>query len=93
MSLIFRFAAQAWAEMRAEFKVVREAAYRTALDDCNGVLLNARGKAARIDPYSLFMGQTARAYAYASDELRDHWATHTRPTLHEFERQTFEPAA
>ena len=93
VSLTFRYAAQAWALMRAEFEVVREAAYRAASDDCNGVLLNARGKRAGIDSYSLFMGQTARAHAYASEELREHWTTHTRPTLCEFERQTFEQAA
>lgn len=90
MSAIFTYAAQSWRAMRADFEVVREAAYRTALDDCNGVLLNARGKKADIDPYSLFMGPEARAHAYASRELIDHWATHTRPTLAAYERQLFE---
>lgn len=93
MSAIFTFAAESWASMRAEFEVVREAAYRAAADDCNGVLLNARGKAAGIDAYSLFMGNETRAHAYASRELIDHWSTHVRPTLAEFERQLFEPAA
>ena len=91
MSALFALAAQQWRSMRADFEIVRESAYRAALDDCNGVLLNARGKKAGIDPYSLFMGNHARAYAYASRELADHWATRPRPTLAEFERQMFEP--
>jgi len=91
MSALFALAAGQWRAMRAEFEVVREAAYRAAADDCNGVLLNARGKKAGVDPYSLFMGTTARAYAYASRELIDHWSTHPRPTLAAFERQMLEP--
>ena len=91
MSALFALAAGQWRAMRADFEVVREAAYRTASEDCNGVLLNARGKAAGVDAYSLFMGTAARAYAYASRELVDHWSTHPRPTLAAFERQMLEP--
>lgn len=69
-----------------EFQLYREHAYRTAETETNGVLLNARGKAAGIDPYSLFHGPAQRAYAYASEELIEHWTIYPRPVFEEFER-------
>lgn len=84
------FAAEHWHAMRAEYEVVRESAYRQALDATNGVLLNARGKAAGVDPYSLFMGNEVRALAYASEELVEHWQRHPRVTLAAYEAQTYE---
>lgn len=72
------------AEALAAFEDARLAAYVLAETECNAHMLNARGQAAGIDPYSLFQGTSARAYAYASEELVDHWRTRTRPIQREF---------
>lgn len=82
-----RLAIAQWRVMRAEYEIVREAAYERAETACNGVLLNARGKKAGIDAYSLFMGNETRAHAYASEELIDHWAQYPRLTFEAFEQQ------
>lgn len=86
----FGFAAEAWRAIRADFEVYREGAYELAETETNGVLLNERGKAAGIDPYSLFIGPEVRAYAYASEELIDHWTRWGRMTFTEWERQHYE---
>lgn len=90
MSLHVKLAIAAWRETRAEFEVVREAAYSRAVEATNGALLNRRGIEAGIDTYSLFIGSNIRAYAYASRELVDHWAEYPRITYDQFERQTME---
>jgi len=90
MSLHVTVAIEAWRRTRADFELVREAAYTAAIDATNGKLLNRRGEKAGIDTYSLFIGPAIRAYAYASEELIEHWATTPRITYAEFERQTFE---
>lgn len=87
MSAIFKLAAANWRAMRAEYENYREAAYERAETACNGVLLNERGKKAGVDAYSLFMGNEVRAYAYASEELVDHWARYPRLTFAAFEQQ------
>jgi hypothetical protein len=89
-SVHFAMAIEAWRNTRAEFEIVREAAYVKALDATNGKLLNRRGEKAGIDTYSLFIGPAIRAYAYASEELIEHWSTVPRITYAEFERQTLE---
>jgi len=89
MSPIFRVAAAQWHSMRKEYENFREGAYRRAETDCNGALLNARGKARGVDAYSLFMGTETRALAYASEELVEHWSRYPRMTLADFERQWF----
>lgn len=76
-----------WRLLRAEYDLYLEAAYDAALEGCSGVLLNERGRRAGIDARSLFMGQRARAYAYASEELRDWWDAHPRVTFQDFEAQ------
>lgn len=90
MSRIFALAASHWRSLQAEYETYREGAYERAETECNGVLLNQRGKKAGIDPYSLFMGNEARAHAYASEELIEHWSRHPRLTFAEFERQHLE---
>lgn len=90
MSALFKAAANGWRVMRADFEIQREGAYLRAETACNGKLLNDRGRRAGIDPYSLFIGASARAYAYASEELIDHWARYPRLTLAEFEAQSFD---
>lgn len=77
-------------QLRLEFQDYQEHAYREAETETNGVLLNRRGKRAGIDPYSLFSGSDARARAYASEELIEHWLRHPRPVFEEFEAQARE---
>ncbi|MBF4574702.1 hypothetical protein [Frondihabitans sp. VKM Ac-2883] len=92
-SALFALAAGQWHTMRAEYEQIRENAYQRAEEATNGYLLNARGKRAGIDPYSLFMGNRARAYAYASEELIAHWEKHPRLTLADWEAQSIEREA
>lgn len=77
-------------DLRMEFQDLLEAKQQQAERDCNGVLLNARGRAARVDAASLFYGPRARVDAYASEELRDWFARYGRVTFEEFERQAAE---
>jgi hypothetical protein len=90
MSIYFEQALDLWRSARAEYELHLEAAYERAEHETNGVLLNARGKAKGIDAYSLFMGNEARAMAYASEELVLHWAEHPRITFAQFEQQRAE---
>lgn len=90
MSAIFKQAAATWHAARAEFEIVREAAFARAVNEIDGALLNARGRAKGIDPYSLFIGPEIRAQAYASEELIEHWARYPRPQWGRFERQYIE---
>lgn len=53
-----------------------------------GHLLNQRGRAAGIDPLSLFSGPTNRARAYASEELKRFWERNRRSTWTQFEAET-----
>lgn len=76
-----------WRECRAEYDEVLYAQYERAAEACRDCLLNARGRAKDIEPLSLFMGPAIRAYAYASEELIEHWLTHPRTTFAAFERQ------
>ena len=87
MSAIFALAADEWRRMKEQYDLYHEAAYEQAETACNGVLLNERGKKAGVDAYSLFKGPWARARAYASEELIEHWSRHPRLTVAEFERQ------
>lgn len=71
-------------ECRAEFEDYRFAEYMRAEEACRGALLNRRGRDAGIDALDLFMGNGARATAYASDELREWWVVNGRPTFQSF---------
>ncbi|MFD8005843.1 hypothetical protein [Streptomyces mirabilis] len=63
-----------------------------AEEDCNGYLLNKKGQAAGWSAQSLFRGPARIAYANASDELKEWWATHGRLTQAEFiEKATGQP--
>lgn len=73
------------ATMRDEFETYRHSLYERAADECRGVLLNARGRAQGIDPYSLFIGPAVRVAAYGSEELVEWFKTNGRPTVDEFE--------
>jgi hypothetical protein len=62
----------------------RDEVYREWLHAENGiqgaVMLNRTGKAAGIDERSLFTGPESRVNKYASDELKEWFESHPRPT-------------
>ena len=87
MSALIAEGFAAWRECRADYELAMDAAYERAASECNDRLLNNRGQAAGITSRSLFMGSHNRAYAYASEELRDHWQRYPRITFEAFERQ------
>lgn len=93
MSLIYEAAIAEWRRTRADYSLFLEAQHRAASAVCNGALLNARGRAAGVSSFSLFMGPWARAKAYASEELIEFWDTSRRVTFAEFERQSYDDAA
>jgi hypothetical protein len=74
-----------WRECRQAFELYRQAAFEAAHEATNGVLLNRRGQAKGIDPWSLFIGSNVRAYAYASEELQRWWDEHPRQSFEAFE--------
>lgn len=77
------------------FNAVTRAAFRDeqqrlAIDAeaaTNGYMLSKAGKAAGIDPWTLFGGSEAAARKYASPELKQYWDTHGRPTVSEFQQR------
>lgn len=79
-----------WRECRSDFELYRMDAYEKASEFCRGRLLNRRGQKARIDDYSLFIGNEAHARAYASEELIEWWERNPRPVYERFERQWVE---
>lgn len=89
-SLTFQYAIAQWRSLRAEFELYREAQHAAASHACNGVLLNADARARGIDSYSLFIGPSARAERWASEELREWWASNGRMTFQDFESQALE---
>lgn len=90
MSAIYRQAATMWHEMRAEFELTLEAAYAKAEGSTNACMLNARGWAEGIDPYSLLTGPYVRVQAFGSPELIEHFGNVGRPSLERFEREWLE---
>lgn len=64
--------------------------YMKAEDDCRGQLLNKRGKAAGIDPATLFEGPAHVARAYASRELIQWWGRHGRTTYRQWRYAWFQ---
>lgn len=87
MSEHFERALADWREARAAFDDYLLSAYEAAADACRDALVNAAGRAKGIDPMSLFMGNRARAYAYASEELIEFWDENPRMPFVEFEKQ------
>lgn len=73
--------------MRADFELYRHSRFLRAHTELRGELLNARGRAARIDAGTLFMGPWSRVELYASEELQGWFAQHGRLTVDEFETQ------
>lgn len=73
--------------MRADFELYRHSRFLRAHTELRGELLNAAGRASRIDSGSLFMGPWTRVDRYASEELKGWFAQHGRITVEEFEAQ------
>lgn len=90
MSLILDEAFARLAELRAEFALVRQAAYDRAAEATRGAMLNERGRRAGIDAFDLFRSNEATAVAYASPELLEHWHRYPRLTFDQYELQMME---
>lgn len=87
MSAIFREAALQYREMRQEFELVLEAAYRKAEEGSGGAMLNALGRSEGVTAYSLLMGPWRRVEKYASPELIEYFQQHGRPSVSDFESE------
>lgn len=87
MSAIMDAAFETYRTMRADFELYRHASFLRAHTELRGELLNATGRAAGIDPVSLFMGPWSRVERYASEELKSWFTQHRRLTVGEFEAQ------
>lgn len=87
MSEHFERALADWREARAAYADLLNAQYEQAAEACREALVNDVGRRKGIEPISLFMGNKARAYAYATPELIEWWETHPRVPFVEFERQ------
>jgi Protein of unknown function (DUF3631) len=74
-------------DSREEWHRMAHAQWLQAERECCGVLVNARGRAAGIDPFSLWSGPEHRAEIYASEELREWWRTHGRIDITTWQRQ------
>ena len=77
----------AWRECREEYDRWLLVAYERAAEACKDRLVNERGRRARVEPLSLFLGPWVRAKAYASPELLEHWESFPRVTFAEFEHR------
>lgn len=90
MSTIMDAAFETYRAMRADFEHYRHSRFVRAHTELRGELLNAAGRAARIDPATLFLGPKSRVNRYASEELKAWFAEHGRLTVKEFETQWWE---
>lgn len=90
MSAIFTRASQQWRDMRSDYERYVDAAYTKALEACDGVLVNAEGRAQHVDGYDLFSGPVIKAYRFASWELQQYWAGNPRLSMNDFETQWVE---
>jgi hypothetical protein len=66
------------AEVRSNYEAHVYSEWLKAEESTNGVLLNRAGKAAGIDPRSLWSGNADRARKYASEELKTFWQRNGR---------------
>lgn len=76
-------------QARTDWETMKEVWFLSAEDECAGHLLNQRGRAAGIDPRSLWTGSDAHALTYASPELEGWFARHGRITWTAFRGQAF----
>lgn len=84
-SPIIRAALDRLKELRDEHRLITQAAYEAAEEATNGVMLNERGKARMIDPYSLFTHNHTYLLAYASEELVEWIEAHPRLSFADYE--------
>lgn len=70
--------------VRRQYDTQVHLAYVSAEGATRGHLLSPAGKAAGVDPISLFSGPTTRARAYASEDLLRWWADNGRQTFTQF---------
>ena len=75
-----------WAALRAEWFDWAWAQFLAAETACRGYLLNKDGRAAGIDPWTLWSGRSSRAMRYASEELLEFWAHSPRITVTEYSK-------
>ena len=87
MGNIHDIASERWKEMSAEFDAAVEAQFQVADQECNGYLVNKRGKLSGASGWSLFTGSSKQAYLYASEELVAFWELVPRLDKNKFERQ------
>jgi hypothetical protein len=73
--------------MSMDFMSYVDDAYNKALEATAGVLVNAEGRAKKIDGYILFRSNRAFSQKYASEELLEFWGTTPRLTMAEYELQ------
>lgn len=69
---------------RSGYKGEVTARYHAAEDATNGHMLSPAGKAAGVNPASLFDGQAAAVTKYASPELKEWFDQHGRPSFNEY---------
>ena len=74
---------------REEYDAFMRDSYVMAENDCRGVLLNRNGRAAGVDPTSLFCGPASRVRKYASEELRTWFTGNGRITFGEWKFNWF----
>lgn len=77
-------ACERWSRFSSEWLDWAHSQYLAAEAECRGNLLNREGIAAGISPWSLWSGSASGAARYASEELRNFWATNPRVTVTEF---------
>lgn len=64
---------------------VREASYVAAENATRGNMVNKKGRARDVNPRTLIYASEATFDRYASDELKEFYSTHHRPTARSFQ--------
>lgn len=76
-----------WAAVRQAWTLWTENQVAQAEAACRGNLLSKAGRAAGVDPWSLWSGRSSVAVRYASEELLEFWAVSPRVTVTEYRQQ------
>lgn len=71
-------------QTQEEYACALHAKFLAAEEATNGNMVNARGRALGIDPYTLFSGPSRRAIAYGSDELLSFFRDNGRLTYRSY---------
>ena len=78
-------------ELRFAHRDHRAWEFQQAEEATKGAMLNARGKAARVDPEAMLDHNMVYIRAYGSPELLEHLAEHPLLRFSEWERMFFAP--